>query len=207
MIKRKLKDWFLPLLGIIIVAGILICYYLIISIRNHNLSLEQYYVTDTIIEDSTPVSDIIVENIPTLPYDDSSVTISKYYYSNTDDETKQQNSLIQYENIFMPNTGILYSSDSEFNIISVANGTVKNIKEDNFLGTIVEVEQEDGYYVVYQSIKDVEIEVGDSIVSGQVIATSSSNKLQNEKSNCLHFEVYKDGSLINPEDYLSNAKE
>lgn len=207
MIKRKLKDWILPLLGVVIVAGILICYYLIISIRNHNLSLEQYYVTDALIEDSTPVSDIIVENIPTLPYDDSNVTISKYYYDNSDDETKQQNSLIQYESIFMPNTGILYSSDTEFNIISVANGTVKNIKEDNILGTIIEISQDDGYYVVYQSVKDVEIKVGDKVTSGQIIATSSSNKLQNEKSNCLHFEVYKDGSLVNPQKYLNNETE
>ena len=28
---------------------------------------------------------------------------------------------------------------------------------------------------------------------------SGSNKLENEKENCLHFEVYKEGTLINPE--------
>ena len=38
---------------------------------------------------------------------------------------------------------------------------------------------------------------------GNIIAKSGPNKLTNEKENCLHFEVYKDGSIMNPEEFYN----
>ena len=133
------------------------------------------------------------------PYTDNTVKISKYYYSSKDEETKQQQSLIKYENIYMPNTGILYSSDKEFNIVSTLNGKVITVKEDEILGNIVEIEHENNIVTIYQSIKDINVKVGDTIKQGDLIAKSGPNKLENEKENCLHFEVYQEGNLINPE--------
>ena len=99
----------------------------------------------------------------------------------------------------MPNTGILYSSDKEFNIVSTLNGKVITVKEDEILGNIVEIEHENNIVTIYQSIKDINVKVGDTIKQGDLIAKSGPNKLENEKENCLHFEVYQEGNLINPE--------
>ena len=99
----------------------------------------------------------------------------------------------------MPNTGILYSSDKEFNVVASLAGKVTIVKEDEILGNIVEIEHSNNIVTIYQSIKDVNVKVGDTIKQGDLIAKSGSNKLENETENCLHFEVYKEGKLINPE--------
>ena len=57
----------------------------------------------------------------------------------------------------------------------------------------------DEYDTIYQSVKDVKVTEGTLVKQGDILATSGPNKLENEKENCLHFEVYKDGNLLNPE--------
>ena len=103
----------------------------------------------------------------------------------------------------MPNTGILYSSDKEFNIISSLDGKVSNVKEDEILGNIIEIEHSNNIVTIYQSVKNVNVKVGDIVKQGDLIALSGSNKLENEKENCLHFEVYQNGALINPENFYT----
>ena len=102
----------------------------------------------------------------------------------------------------MPNTGVLYSSDKTFNVIASLEGKVAAVKEDEILGNIVEIEHSNEIVTIYQSIKDVKVKAGDLVKQGDIIATSGSNKLEGEKENCLHFEVYQGGSLINPEDFF-----
>ena len=99
----------------------------------------------------------------------------------------------------MPNTGILYSSDEQFDVVAISDGTITSIKEDEILGYIVEIEHQNNLVTIYQSVSNVILEEGTVVKQGDVIATSGPNSLENEKANCLHFEVYKDGSLLNPE--------
>lgn len=206
MIKRKLKEWVIPTLGIIVLIGAILCYYIVSNIVSHDLTLEDFYVTN--IMNSTDTIDVNseIEVSSTLPYKGEDVSISKYYYSKDDTEERQQNSLIKYENIYMPNTGILYSSDNSFEVIAVLDGKVTSIKEDNILGNIIEIEHDNNYYTIYESVSEVKVKVGDTVKSGDTIALSGQNKLENEKENCLHFEVYQDGTLLNPENFLNNEK-
>jgi stage II sporulation protein Q len=99
----------------------------------------------------------------------------------------------------MPNTGILYSSDEKFDILAVDDGKVTSVKKDEILGYIIEIEHTNNVITIYQSVSDVKVEEGATIKQGDIIASSGSNSLENEKENCLHFEVYKDGKLLNPE--------
>ena len=39
----------------------------------------------------------------------------------------------------MPNTGILYSSNESFDVISVLDGKVEDVKTDNLIGNIVTI--------------------------------------------------------------------
>lgn len=202
MTKRKLKEWVLPVLGIFVLSGALLCYYLIGKITNYSVTGEPSYITDGIIDNTINVNNEVEEIISIKPINSDKVIISKYYYKTTDEASKQQNSLIRYANIYMPNTGILYSSDEQFDCIAVLDGKITSIKEDEILGNIVEIEHNNHIISVYQSVADVKVKVGDEVKQGDVIALSGSNKLENEKANCLHFEVYKDGSLINPEEFF-----
>ena len=84
-------------------------------------------------EDTMDVTNDISDSNPIRPYNGENIEIAKYYYNKDDDESRQEKSLIKYENIYMPNTGILYTSNNQFEILSILNGKVTNIKEDNIL--------------------------------------------------------------------------
>lgn len=203
MTKRRLKDWVIPTLGIVVLAGSLFLYYMIRTILNDDLVPDDIKFIEILdnqeetIEVNKEVTSAIIK-----PYTEETVKISKYFYNKEDDSTKQQQSLIKYETVYMPNTGILYSSDKTFNVIASLEGKVTAVKEDEILGNIVEIEHSNELVTIYQSIKDVKVKAGDLVKQGDIIATSGSNKLEGEKENCLHFEVYQGGSLINPEDFF-----
>ena len=200
MTKKRLKEWVIPALSLFILTGLLLLYYLLNSVSQTSLVPSDTYFIDILLDNkiTTEVNKEIQTEI-IKPYKGENITISKYYYNSKDDETRQQQSLIKYENIYMPNTGILYSSDTEFEILAILDGKVTSVKEDDILGNIVEIEHSDNIVTIYQSIKDVKVKPGDIIKQGDTIALSGPNKLENEKDNCLHFEVYKEGNLINPE--------
>lgn len=204
MTRKKLKEWVIPTLGLIVMCGAILLYYILGNMINYNLVPDDIYVTNTLVDDDNTVEvQKEVEKKAIKPFNNNEVTISKYYYQSTDEEAKQQQSLIKYENIYMPNTGILYSSDNEFEILSVLDGKVTSMKEDEILGNIIEIEHTNGLITIYQSVKAVKVKTGDIVKQGDIIALSGSNKLENEKDNCLHFETYKDGSLINPEEFYN----
>ena len=207
MTRKKLKDWVIPTLGIFVLVGALFSYYLISNLINTNIVPDNSYVTDALVDNTIDVQNEVegAEEVQIIkPYKGEEVTISKYYYNNSDEETKQQKSLIRYQNIYMPNTGILYSSDQAFDIVPVLPGKVSVVKTDDILGNIIEIEHDNNIVTIYQSVKDVKVKVGDEVTQETIIAASGSNKLEGEKENCLHFEVYKDGTLTNPEDFLAN---
>ncbi len=206
MKKMRLRNWVLPAFAILVLVAVLLTYHFIGTLIEYSYEPEPDYVTDTIVNHSIPVNNEVEEPVPVKPViikpvNEEVVKVSKYYYSQTDSEERQQESLIKYANIYMPNTGLLYSNDDEFDIMAVMDGKVTNIKDDEILGKIIEIEHKDNIVTIYQSVKNVAVKVGDIIKQGDIIAKSGSNKLENEKANCLHFEVYKDGSLMNPEEF------
>ena len=210
MTRKKLKDWVIPALGIFVLVGALFSYYLISNIINNNIVPDNSYVTDALVDNTMDVQKEVDSKEPeevkiTKPYKGEGVSISKYYYNSKDDETKQQKSLIRYQNIYMPNTGILYSSDKTFDIVPVLPGKVSVVKTDDILGNIIEIEHENNVVTIYQSVKDVKVKVGDEVTQDTIIASSGSNKLEEEKENCLHFEVYQDGTITNPEEFLAST--
>ena len=205
MTKKRLKEWVIPTLALLILVGLLLIYYLLSNLSNVNLIPEDTYFTNVLIETQNTLDvNKVIETGVINPYKGDNITISKYYYNKNEEETRQQQSLIKYENIYMPNTGILYSSDKEFEIVSVLDGKVTSIKEDDILGNIIEIEHQNNIITIYQSVKNVKVKVGDRISKGTIIALSGPNKLEQEKENCLHFEVYKEGNLINPLEFLEN---
>ena len=108
----------------------------------------------------------------------------------------------------MPNTGVLYESDEDFDVIAVLDGTVKDIKTDEILGTYLTLSHNDKLETVYYSLKDVKVNIGDNVKKGDIIATSGTTKLQTAKKQTLLFEVYYNGNLMNPlEFYEKNINE
>lgn len=198
MTKKRLKDWVIPAFGVFVALGSIFCYYLLTYLINYEKNYTNSFVTDSLIEETITVNENVSHTI-IKPFISENVTISKYYYQASDDNDRQTNSLIKYQNIYMPNTGILYTSEEEFDVVSIANGKVTSIKEDEILGYIVEIEHTNNLVSIYQSIKDVAVTEGQEINQGDLIAKSGTNNLEDSSENNLHFEVYKDGTLLNPE--------
>lgn len=152
-------------------------------------------VTTPVVNTEGNVSEGIIR-----PYMDDKVSVDKYFYDVNDSEDKQANSLIYFENTYMKNTGVLYKADEVFDCVAVLDGTILNIKEDELLGNVVEVEHNPNLRTIYYSLADVNVKVGDVISQGEVVGASGTNHISKSLNNLL-FEVYYNGTLINPETF------
>jgi len=135
------------------------------------------------------------------PYTDENVKVVKNYYDYKDEATNQENSLIYYENTYMQSSGVSYSNGDTFDVVSILDGTVKEVKEDTTLGNTITIEHNNGIVSVYQSVTNITIKEGDKINAGFVIATSSTSNISTDLGNHLYFELIIDGVCVNPENY------
>ena len=101
----------------------------------------------------------------------------------------------------MQNTGIMYTSSNKFNVLAVLDGTVKNIKKDEIMGNIIEIEHTSNVITIYQSVDNINVSVGQKVVQGQIIAQATNNSIIDSNLNALHFEVYVKGELTNPNNF------
>ena len=135
------------------------------------------------------------------PYVDESVKIVKDYYDYRDEAKDQENSLVYYENTYIQSSGVSYSNGNSFDVVSILEGTVKEVKEDTILGNSITIDHGNGIVSVYQSVANITVKEGDKINAGFVIATSSTSNISTELENHLYFELIINGVCVNPEDY------
>lgn len=158
-----------------------------------------------IVDNNIPV----IEEVDTFvlnPYLGEEVHEQIGYYDYKGDKETQEKSIVQFENTYLQNTGITYSADNDFKVISIMDGTVTKVYESELLGNIIEITK-DNIVSVYQMVKDIKVKVGDNVTSGFEIATSGVSKLFPKGSN-LHFEIIKDGKIQDPKSIIGmNTKE
>ena len=138
------------------------------------------------------------------PYLNEDVTISKSFYDQNSEIEKQENSIIYYENTYTQNSGIDYKHPNQFEIISILDGTIIEVSNNELLGTTVKIRHENDLISTYQSLSQVNIKVDDVVLRGQVIGTSGTSKIYSTESN-LHFELTHQGKNVNPEEYYNKS--
>lgn len=164
------------------------------------------YVNEVIIEKDIPV--ISINNNIVRPYTASNVGIGKSFYNYQDNEENQKNALIYYDGTYIPNSGVDYKSDEIFDVVSIFDGTVTKVTENNLLGKIIEVSHSNNVISVYQSLSEIIVKEGDSVLQGQVIGKSGESNISKDLGNHLHFEIILNGKNINPENcYDKNIDE
>ena len=89
--------------------------------------------------------------------------------------------MIYYENTYLPNTGVLYTSTETFNVLSVFSGKVTDIIEDEFFGKCIVIEHASNLKTYYYGLDEIEVAVGDELTSGTVIGVSKNNEIMNNK--------------------------
>ena len=98
----------------------------------------------------------------------------------------------------MPNTGVDYVNEEKFEVVSILDGTIIDIKEDELLGKIVEVRHENEFVSSYAGLSEISVQKGEAITQGTKIGTSGTNKINESLGNHLHLEIYKNGVNVDP---------
>lgn len=202
MKKRKLKGFVLPSIYLVVTISVFIGIILLGS--SFELDNKDYdYGVETLSNTIIPVNneDNLASTDIKEPIEEGKSSILIHYYNYKDDEQTQQNSLIYYENTYLPNTGILYADDNEFNVLSVFAGKVIDILDDEFFDKVLVIEHNKSLKTYYYGLKDIEVSVGDEVTTGTVLGVSKNNNIMNTKKTFL-LEVYYNNKLINPEKFI-----
>ncbi len=201
MTKRKLKKPVVYSLYALVFVTVFGAIFSIESATTPSLKEpDMEYVSKIIIEEeNTPV--VAINNTIHRPYDNENVKILKDYYDYQDEAVEQENSLIYYEDTYLQSSGVSYGAEEPFDVISILDGTVSSVSENNLLGNIVEIDHGNGIIGYYQSLNEVTVKQGDNVVQGQKIGKSGVSNIAKDLNEHLNFELAIKGKLVNPEDY------
>ena len=195
----KLRPFVLPTIYALSVLTLIISiYYAANTLKTSN---DEYYtyVTSAIMDTDVPVISTKTKII--RPYTNKEVTVGKKYYDYKADQKDQENSITYYENTYMQNSGVNYVLKETFDVVSILDGTVIDVKEDDIVGKTVTIKHDDKVVSVYQSLSEVSVKKDDQVTQGQVSGQSGTNKLEKDLGNHLYFELTIDGTVVNPEKY------
>ena len=205
MKRLKLRGYVLPALYVVILMLVFGTVTLVANIMK--TSTNQVYSTSVLnkVDDEVPSTTVveiqggITEGI-IKPYSSDVVEIDKYYYDINADQDRQANSLIYFSNTYMKNTGLLYTSKEEFDVVAVLDGTVITVSKDEILGNYIELEHSNHIRTIYYILDEIPFKKGDYVSQGEVLGKASTSQITTGNHNLL-FEVYYDGALMNPLDF------
>lgn len=201
MKRISLKKLAVPMIYFIAVITLVFSVYLIEGIVNKEIfkdNNQTQYVDEEITNalEYIPVINMDITIIKPFLSDNVSINRNYYDYKNPSDD-----GIIYYEGIYMQNTGIDYTSENSFDVVSVLDGTVINIEENEILGNTIEIRHDNDLITLYQCVDNLKVKVDDIILRGQAIGTSGTCNLYN-KGNNLHFEIYHNGLIVNPLEFF-----
>ena len=198
-VKKRLvlKPYVIPTLYAIF--ALIVVTSLFFSMEVEHEKDELIYVNGVILNDSVPV--LKVEDKILKPYAGEEVKIKNDFYDYQKEEI-DPSSILVYDNTYIQNTGINYSSDNEFDVASILEGEVIDVKDEELLGKSVTIKHNNELISVYQCLNNIIINKGDRVATGQIIGKSGNCDLIKESNNNLHFELYANGTIVDPKNYI-----
>lgn len=163
------------------------------------------YVNSSIIDDKED-REVIKEDVKMVkPYTNEEVQTLKYFYDYQAEAATQEKSILYHENTYIQNSGMDFGLTDTFDVVSVLDGTVVDVREDELLGTVVEIKHDNDFISSYQSLSEVSVKKNDTVKQGQVIGKSGTNTIDQDLGNHLHFELYKSGEVVDPSKYFDQV--
>jgi stage II sporulation protein Q len=158
-------------------------------------------------EDTVPV-DSHQEQMMWPVASEEEVQVVLGFFDDNATEEEQAAAILIYENSYHPHKGInLQREDNEsFPVLAALSGEVIAADKDPLVGYYVEIKHEDNLVTIYQSLADLQVEVGDKVSQGEPIAVAGRNIFEKEYGVHLHFEVRENGVAVNPDLYLSQEE-
>ena len=198
---RKYSKIFIPAIYLGVVIVMVLSVMMVISgIKkfvtekpNYDYTLDDFFQSDISPVMKTEPGKVI------RPYLSDKVKVGKYFYDYESTSEKQEDSIIVYQNTYMQNSGVDYVNDESFEVLSVLDGEVIAIEDNEVYGKLITIKHNDNLKTVYGNVTDVLVNVGYKVSQGEIIANSKESDLDNSEKSMLHFEVYYKGSPIDPE--------
>ena len=163
------------------------------------------YVNSSIIDDKED-REVIKEDVRMVkPYTNEEVQTLKYFYDYQAEAETQEKSILYHENTYIQNSGMDFGLTDTFDVVAVLDGTVVDVREDELLGTVVEIKHDNDFISSYQSLSEVSVKKNDTVKQGQVIGKSGTNTIDQDLGNHLHFELYKSGEVVDPSKYFDQV--
>ena len=200
MNKRNLKLYAVPIIYTLAICLFGTSMFFIQKIINNNKFIApevMEYVDSEIVTDNEYIP--VVNIVPTImkPYLNGDVKINKTFYD-YEDTTNQENSIIIYENTYMQNSGTDYIYNETFDVISVLDGTVIEVTDNELLGKTIKIRHNNDLISIYQSLGEITVNQDENVLRGQVIGKSGTSSIYSNDYN-LHFELLYQGKNIDPE--------
>ena len=208
MNKRNLKLLAVPTIYVVAILVFGTSMYLIQKVVNTNRfesHEEMEYVDKEIVTDNEYIPVVVTENTILKPFLNESVTINKTFYNYNGDEKNQEESLIIYKDTYMQNSGVDYKYTESFDVISILDGTVIEVTDNEILGKTIKIRHSNDLISTYQCLSDINVNKEDTVLRGQVIGKSGTSNLYTTDYN-LHFELSYQGKNINPEESYNKTE-
>lgn len=202
MSKRNFKLFVVPTLYVLAILVFGLSMYLIGKVINgarFESPENMEYVDKEIVSDNEYIPVVAIENTIMKPFLVDGITVNKPFYNYEGDEKDQEESLIIYKDTYIQNTGVDYKYTESFDVVSILDGVVIDVSDNEILGKVVKIRHSNDLISTYGCLSDVNIKKDDSILRGQVIGKSGTSGLYPEGYN-LHFELVYEGKNINPEE-------
>ena len=207
--KLKLKRWASTIIYLSLVSLVFISVMFVSKILDNKYGepLNLSFILKDFISNDIPVVSYEEDKV-IKPFDSETVTIDINYYDHNSNEETQKKSLILYENTYMPNTGILYTSTEPFDVLATLDGKITKVSEEELLGKVIEITHTSSLITTYYSLDNINVKEGQEVKQGDILGTSGKNNISSTSNNMMLFEVNLNGNTINPENYYkTNLKD
>ncbi len=201
MNKRNLKLMVVPAIYTLAIIVFGTSMYLIQRTINNSRfesNEDMEYVDKEIVTDNEYIPVIAPDVTITKPYINGDVKLVKPFYDYHGEKENQENALIIYKDTYMQNSGVDYQNKEAFDIVSVLDGTIIEVSENEVLGKTIKIRHDNNLISTYQSLSEITVKKDDTVLKGQIIGKSGTSNLYNSDSN-LHFELSYQGKNIDPE--------
>ncbi|MBD5632353.1 MAG: M23 family metallopeptidase [Clostridia bacterium] len=144
-------------------------------------------------DDDKPILDTSTSYVFIMPVNNANLTCGQVFaYDKTMDWYREHN-------------GLDFSANAGTQVYAAVDGKVTEVSVNDVLyGAVVTIEHANGVTTVYKFIDPVQsLKAGTTVSRGDVIGTiATATGVENKEGDHLHFEIYKNGTLADPDDYL-----
>ena len=162
---NKVKDWFKNSTLAIVLTSLALVFVISVGliVNNSNNDIPVANQTESVDKVETPTSSFDsnsnnqqdkIETIQ-VPFT-IDAKISRYFFDSSDPLDIKSQSLINYENKFVPSLGVSYTNDNKaFNVVSSFDGIVVEKINDSLYGLTVVIESKEGLKAYYSGLSEV----------------------------------------------------